>query len=213
MKKTKKRKYDSSRRKSQAMETRRLILEAARDLFIRNGYAGATIAMIADQAGVSQETIYAVFKNKKTILSDLVSFSLKGDDEQTPLLEQAKPQAILHLTDQKKQVELFAEDIAHIMVRMAPLFAIIREAGRNEPEIAEMLQEMLASRAENMKVVANALLSNGPLRKGIDVKYATDTIWALTSGEIFTLLINDRGWSREKYIQWLTDGLIAMLLT
>ena len=63
--KSTKREYDSSRRQAQAQETRRHILEAARKLFMERGYAGATAEAIASEAGVSAQTIYAIFKNKK----------------------------------------------------------------------------------------------------------------------------------------------------
>ena len=64
-----KRKYDSSRRQAQARETRRLITEAARNLFFDRGYSGATIDAIAQTAGVAAETVYAIFGSKRKILA------------------------------------------------------------------------------------------------------------------------------------------------
>jgi len=64
-----KRAYNSSRRKEQALQTRRQIVEAARSLFIARGYAGATIEAIAQEAGVAPETVYAAFGNKRAILA------------------------------------------------------------------------------------------------------------------------------------------------
>jgi len=34
----------------------------------------------------------------------------------------------------------------------------------------------------------------------------------LTSPDVFLLLRRDRGWSKEKYAQWLADMLIEVLL-
>ena len=56
-----KRKYDSTRRQSQARETRWRILKAAETLFLERGYAGATVEAIATRADVAPETIYASF--------------------------------------------------------------------------------------------------------------------------------------------------------
>src|SRR5260370_16885943 len=68
MSRTVKRHYDSSRRQEQSAETRRRIIAAARELFIRRGYGQATIAQIAETAGLAVETVYATFRNKAALL-------------------------------------------------------------------------------------------------------------------------------------------------
>jgi len=84
--KSTKREYDSTRRQAQANETRRHILEAARKLFMERGYAGATAEAIAAEAGVSAQTIYAIFKNKKRMLVSLMNVSpTTGLEDHTPM--------------------------------------------------------------------------------------------------------------------------------
>ena len=207
-----KRTYDSSRRKDQARQTRGQILEAARTLFTGRGYSGATMESIAREAGVAVETVYAIFGNKRAILSALVGVSLVGDDEPVPLLQREGPRAVMQEKDQSCQVELFAEDMAGIMGRMAPLFEVMRGAAKTEADIAAMLQKMLVERVEGMKVFVRALQSNGPLREGLTLEAAAETVWALTSGEVYTLLVQDRGWSAEKYQRWLADALARLIL-
>ncbi len=73
-----KRKYDSSRRKFLALETRKLITESARILFIERGYAGTTIESIAQASAVSTETVYAIFQKKRNILSHLLDIAVGG---------------------------------------------------------------------------------------------------------------------------------------
>src|SRR5882724_5684203 len=73
-----KRKYDSSRRRKQALRTRETILAAARDLFLRHGYAGTTIASIADAADVSVETIYKGFGGKPGLVRAISEKGLEG---------------------------------------------------------------------------------------------------------------------------------------
>jgi TetR/AcrR family transcriptional regulator of autoinduction and epiphytic fitness len=207
-----KRSYDSSRRKKQERQTRLQIIEAARRLFTERGYTGATIEAIALEAGVATETIYATFGSKREILSNLISVSLKGDDDPTPLLQRQGPMRTMKEKDQKKQIRLFAEDMTGIMQRVAPLFEVMRSAAKTEPDIAKMLQQMLGERVEGMKFFISALMTNGPLREGLNLEDAAETIWALTSGEIFTLLVADRGWPVEKYNQWLDSSLSILLL-
>ena len=207
-----KRTYNSSRRKEQALQTKHQIVEAARGLFIERGYAGATIDAIAQNAGVAPETVYATFGSKRAILSRLFEISLVGDDLPIPLLERPGPQAAISETDQHRQIELFADDIYNIISRVAPLFEVMRVAAKTEPEIAEMLENILNARVQGMMAFVRALMKNGPLRAGLTPEKAAETVWALTSAEVFTLLKTNRGWSEQKHKQWLADSLTRLLL-
>src|SRR5690349_8430258 len=66
-----KRSYRSPRREAQALETRSLILDSARALFTSRGYGGTTIEAVAADAGVSPQTVYTAFKNKRGLLVGL----------------------------------------------------------------------------------------------------------------------------------------------
>src|SRR5258706_430394 len=66
-----KRSYDSPRRREQAAATRRDILEAAQQLFERQGFAATKMAEIAGEAGVALKTVYAAFETKSGVLRAL----------------------------------------------------------------------------------------------------------------------------------------------
>src|SRR5918998_3356489 len=55
-------------RQRQALWTRRLIVDAARKLFLERGYTATTIEAIAKEADVAVSTVYAIYKNKRAIL-------------------------------------------------------------------------------------------------------------------------------------------------
>ena len=207
-----KRRYNSTRRKAQARETRLKIVEAACKLFTAYGYTGATIASIAQEAGVAPETIYAVFGNKRAILTRLIDISVGGDDEQIPLLERPGPQTVFQEFDPHQQLHLFAQDISTILERVTPIFEIMRLAAKTEPDIAELLQSLLKERLHNMEAFVQSLSKHGSLRDGLTETQAAETVWTLTSPEVFRLLIVDRGWSIGQYSQWLADALIRLLL-
>ena len=63
---------------------RQHILEAAIPVFERHGYRGATIKNIAEQAGVSDGTIYNVFEDKEAILFAVLDVLLRGNSNQEP---------------------------------------------------------------------------------------------------------------------------------
>ena len=51
---------------------RQAILDAAKDLFVRNGYASTSMDAVAAEAGVSKLTVYSHFNDKETLFSAAV---------------------------------------------------------------------------------------------------------------------------------------------
>lgn len=207
-----KRKYDSSRRKAQALETQTQILNAAREFFIERGYLGTSIESIAQKAKVAPETVYSIFGNKKSILTRVVDISVVGDENPIPLLVRSEIREIENEKDQSRQIQMFAKRIQLIMSRVAPMFEVMRSSAKTEPEIKTLIKGYLDARMQGMGYFIDCLRANGPLRKDLDKSTATETIWALTSAELYNLLIVDRGLSADEYEFWLTDTLTRLLL-
>lgn len=207
-----KRSYRSARRREQAEQTRLDILQAAREQFIQAGYTGATIKAIARQAGVAPETIYAAFGSKRALLAGLFSLAVGGDEQPIPLLQRPGPQAVLSEPDPVKRLHRFAADIVLILDRVAPLFGVARAAAKSEPEIDALLRAILAERLQTMREFSALIAAHGGLRPGLDIAGAAETIWALTSPELFSLLTGDLAWPRERYVAWLGASLARLLL-
>ena len=201
--------YRSRRRKEQAEETRARILEAAQGLFVERGYAGATIAAIAAEAGTAQETVYQAFGNKRALLAELVQRAVRGDDP-APILEQPGPIAVNRSADPTEQLRLFAEDVAKRLERAGPLMQVLADAGHGDPDLAALHQRFHQARRRNLRLFADALAANAPLRVGLP--QAADTVWALASPELHTLLTQTAGWSRKRYTVWLADTLMHALV-
>lgn len=53
--------YDSTRRREQARQSRRRVIDAAERMFLADGYSSTTVQAIAAAAGVSADTIYKSF--------------------------------------------------------------------------------------------------------------------------------------------------------
>ena len=211
--KSPKRTYDSSRRQAQANETRRHILEAARKLFIERGFAGATAETIAAEAGVAAQTIYAIFKNKKRILVSLMNVSpATGVEDHTPMAERDSVQAVSRERDRRRQLHIFAQVVANNLDQVSAVFEIMTGAAKMEPDLDRIIQKLNKQRLENMTFAVQQFAMNGPFRDNMDETYARDTVWTLTSSEVFVLLRRDSGWSKEKYAEWLADMLIRALL-
>ena len=57
---------------SRAERKRAAILQAASDVFLANGYVGASMDDVAARAGVSKQTLYKHFGDKETLFHELV---------------------------------------------------------------------------------------------------------------------------------------------
>ena len=205
-----KRQYDSSRRQAQACETRRVILRAAHDLFVEQGYARTTITDIARTAGVSPETIYASFKNKATVLARVWDVTVGGDDQEVIFHERPEIQAIRAEPDLAKRLMMHARMSTATARRMAPFALAVRAAAGAEPSAAEMLAEMGRQRYEGMGVMAREAAATGQL--AVSEQECRDIIWSMTDGTLWHELVVERGWSDERYAEWLGRVWVATLM-
>jgi AcrR family transcriptional regulator len=201
--------YRSPRRREQAASTRERILDSAARLFAERGFDGAAIAAIAADADVSPETIYAGFGNKRTLLGELVRRAVRGGD-QAPVTEQAGPRAVAAAKDPNEQLRLFAADVVLRLERVGPLLEVLAAAARAHAELAVLLARIHAERRANLGALVAALAAGGELRAEPDD--ALDTVWAIASPELHRLLTGTRGWTRERYCEWLAGSLAALLL-
>ena len=66
------------RRNRERQETRQAILDAARGMFVRNGYEATTMRGIADAVEYTPTAIYHHFKNKESLLTELCSCDFRA---------------------------------------------------------------------------------------------------------------------------------------
>jgi AcrR family transcriptional regulator len=207
-----KRKYASTRRAGQAAETRETVIATAREQFITVGWQGTTIAGVARSAGVSNETIYAVFGNKQALLRAVLERAVRRAEPDVPLLEQAGPQAVAAAPNQRAQIALFAKDITNVLGDVAELMAVVRAAAATDAELAALYRGFHDGRRRNLSFVAKALLDKGPLRDGMDADAATALLWRLASPELFLLMTDIEGLQAASYAEWLAGALVDALL-
>lgn len=210
--KPQRRPYRSRVRKAQAAETREAMLAAANGLFLQKGWVATTIADIAAAAGVSKETVYAVFGNKKALLRELIARAVRGTDHETPLVQQDGIVAIAQETDQARQIELFAAGIAKVLARVAPLMDVARAAAETDQAMSELYQELQRGRLNNLEWFAGALARNGALRDDMDSASAGRILWRLASPDLFLLMRRVEGASQEACVEWLSTSVKLLLL-
>jgi AcrR family transcriptional regulator len=208
----KRRRYDASRRQAAATQTRHAIAAAARELFLARGYAGATIAAIADAAGVSHETVYATFGPKPMLFRHLVEIALSGTDEPIPALERDIVRQVRAEPDPRRIIDLFTHTVRLLHERLAPLFAVLSDGARTDPDLRAFADELSARRVGHMRAFVADLVAKGGLRADLSPEMAADVIWVMNSPEFFLLCVRDRGWTPESFERWLADAWKRLLL-
>jgi AcrR family transcriptional regulator len=206
MKRKAARPYESSVRRRQAEDTRTRILEAARHVLERRGYAGATMDAIAGEAGVAVQTVYAVFGSKTGIVLDLIDRATFG-----PEYEQLVQRALAE--PESEQRLRFAAKIARsIYDAQSPILDLLQGASVVAPAVARLQKEREHTRYERQESVIAFLENAGRLRTGLKRESARDILWTLTGREPYRMLVRERGWSSQDYEDWVAGMLIAALL-
>ncbi|MYR05865.1 TetR family transcriptional regulator [Gordonia sp. SID5947] len=206
------RRYDSSRRRAAAEETRARILATARRLFIADGYAATTIAAIARQADVVPDTVYATVGRKAELFRVLIELALSGTGRPVPGAQRDYAMRIRATTDPRRKLAVYAEAITAIQARLAPLFLVLREASAVDTELKALWDEITRRRSDNMRVLAADLASTGATRADLTTDEIADVIWTMNSSEYYSLLVIDRGWSEQRFGEWLFDAWCRLLL-
>jgi AcrR family transcriptional regulator len=201
-----KRPYKSSVRQRQADDTRRRIVDAARNLLESKGFARMTIEAIAHRAEVSAQSVYAIFKSKTGILTELLDQASFGPD-----YEEVVRQALSE-DDPKTRLRLGAGVARQIRGAQSAAFDLLRGAGVVAPELAKLEQQRERLRYEREEGMIIFLRDTGSLRPGLDHRTARDIFWMLTGGDVYRMLVRERGWSPRKYQDWLADTLVHILL-
>ncbi len=208
----KRRRYDSPRRRAAALETRRAIAKAARELLLERGYTATTMAAIASAAGVSHETVYATLGPKPAVVRHLFETALSGADEPIAPLERDYARQVLSEHDPCRLIEIYARAMRLTHERLAGIYEVVSHAAPAAPELAAYLSEQIERRARVTRVIAEHLAEIGGLREDVTVQTAADVLFALHSSEFFQLLARDRHWEPDHFERWLGDAWKRLLL-
>jgi AcrR family transcriptional regulator len=206
----KRRAYTSDRRRAQARQTRRSILDAAHELFVARGYAATSVQAIAEHAGVAVQTVYAVFGSKRELLRQLIESTITGDDEPGPIAERPEAQAVGAELDARRRAELDAALSRSIIQRVAPIARVVTEAAASDPELAEMFEAVKAARRHEMTSAATVLAGPQGLRTPADE--AAATLYVLYSPQVADMLMHDYQWPPERYERWLARMLLQTVI-
>lgn len=204
--------YRSDLRRQQARRTRRVVVAAAAELFVRDGYAATTLDAVAAAAGVSRRTVVNAAGAKPALLSLAWDHCLVGDDEPVPMADRPMVTRIVACTDPAEAVRLWVDMIVDVQVRAAGLGAVIEAAADVDADAAALRERAETERLAGARSFAGHLDGIGGLRPGLTPDAAADLIWTLGDGTSYRRLVGLRGWGADAYRDWLRRAAAASLL-
>jgi AcrR family transcriptional regulator len=208
-----KRSYDATGRQARAQARRRAVVEAAHELFERDGFRATTIAAIARVAGVSAESVYKGFGTKAALAKAVFDLVIAGDDEPVPIPERPETRAVQAEPDVRRKIALYAETAALRGHRSAKVQLLIRDGRHVDDTLEEVWQSLLTERLTGMSLLAANFHATGQLRSDLTVDEVRDLLWTYISVELYELLVLDREWSLPRYTAWLTEAITAALVS
>lgn len=216
------RSYDARSRRERAelerADTRKRVLAAARVRFLADGYAGTKMLDIAAEAGVAIASVYRAGRSKAELIEMLLEMAVTGNDPgevpnqslRVAALDPPQYPQIAAEPDPQQQVQMIADLITGVLDRMGPLWTVLRDAASVDANAAATLRAMDDRRAAAFEVSV-ALLPAQQLRAS--PRESVDTLWALSSPEMYLMLRALRGWSHRRYRDWLRRTLLVLLLS
>jgi TetR/AcrR family transcriptional regulator, regulator of autoinduction and epiphytic fitness len=207
-----KRRYESSRRQEQARQTRRALLAAAAKLFVDPGYAATPLTTVAAEAGVAIQTLYAVFGNKRQLLSDLVDVTIAGDDKAVALAQRSFVAEVNALDDPKDKLRRYARHLAETNARQADVMIALAGAATADPDAAAIWRKNLDERRRGMTMFATELAGTHRLRSDRDLDAVVDVLWLAMDVRNYDWLVRQRGWTSEQYQDWYVATVAAAIL-
>ena len=191
-------------RQRQALWTRRLIVDAARKLFLERGYAATTMDTIAKEAGVAVSTVYAIYKNKRAILRAI----REAWHEQTHARE--INEEACRQPDPERRLEMVAHASRRQWEAGGAVVAVYQGAAAADREAAAELREALRGRRAALDRIVEGM--EAALRPDLDFARAAAILRALCRAELYRELVEESGWSPDEYEAWLLETLKEQLL-
>ncbi|GAB2585441.1 TetR/AcrR family transcriptional regulator [Kribbella endophytica] len=192
--------------------TRAKVLDAAAELFVRDGYGATALQDIAAAAGVAVQTIYYGFGNKQTVLKQVVDRSIAGDDEPVATMDRPWFQQAQAAKTADQHLRAHVDGTTEVLARVAPIMKMLEAAAASDANIAGLWPNS-DPRLTVQTEAAQSLLTKRGARKDVSTEHATDILYAVLSTELYLLLVTNRGWTSEHFADWAYDVLKPQLCT
>jgi AcrR family transcriptional regulator len=196
----------TGRRAEYAEQTRLAILDAARSLFLTQGYYATKVEQIASTARVAPATVYAVGGGKNGLLRTLIESAVHSP-ENAGLLD-----GIRAATDPATLIGLVVAASRAKFEQWSTLMRQVVAAAPQEPAVRASMEIAHEGLRGGLRLTAGRLAAMHALRDDLDAPQAADILWLYLCNAAYFIRTDDLGWSLDRSEQWLTGVLRRELL-
>jgi AcrR family transcriptional regulator len=207
-----KRQYRSPARTAAAEETRGRIREAARELFIAQGYQGTTLKDVAERAGVGERTLYDSYGNKLGLLRHTIAMLTMGDESRVPAADRPDAVAARELADPREAIAAHLRIGTELMNRAGDLILVSQAIPGVDADLERSIARGTQAAYEVHLRMARRLESRGELRPELSAAVAADIMFTLASPGVFHTLRRTRRWGQQRYQDWVVTTATQQLL-
>ncbi len=207
-----KRRYHAPRRTAAAARTREAIVRAAKEQFEQRGWAGTTVASIADAAGVSVKTVEAQFRTKAALLGLAVDYSIRGDLDPRPMPRRARVAAMEAAPDAATMLGLHAAHLRTVNERSARIAWAVEHAAASDDAVAALWQQMNGNRRFAVDWATATFLSKPGRRRGLRRQQVRAIFWNALDWGTYRTLTEHAGLTPAQFERWLESYYRALLL-
>ncbi len=136
--------------------------------------------------------------------------AMRGDEEDVRLLDRPEIRAVLAEPDLAKRLRTHAVVMTSVFRRTTPLFRALQGAASSESAAAAILAEFDARRLDAAGHYARAAAATGNL--AISEEECRDVLAATLDGALWHRLVEERGWTDERFAGFLGSMWIATLV-
>lgn len=197
-----KRAYRSQLRDEQAAATRARILDAAAELFGSGGYAGTTMAAIADAAGVSVETVQGNGP-KAMLLLAAVERAAAGEEGQEGIADRPMGREVAAEPDPERQLQKLADLLAWSHQRTWALWQQFGAAAASDAVVRTAYDGLLGRMQADWRRTVSELDERGLVGDGVDHEQLAITLWLICLPDAYQRLVIEAGWTTAAFKRWI----------
>ncbi|MFC5747301.1 TetR/AcrR family transcriptional regulator [Actinomadura rugatobispora] len=176
-------------RNARGRRSRAALLAAAREIVETEGVTAATMAAVAERAGVTRRAVYLHFASRADLISALFDHVNEAEDIQ------GRFAPVGDAPDAVTALEEFARRHAAYMPRILAVARAVERVAPTDPDAARHWETAMYWRYETNRALVRRLHDEGVLAPGWTVDTAADMLLALISNGVSETLLVERGWT------------------
>jgi TetR/AcrR family fatty acid metabolism transcriptional regulator len=158
------------------------LMQAALRVFARDGIDGASVAQIAEQAGIAKGSVYLFFDSKEALAGELVRYLFSyGDDGEATLRHEPEPLArVLRFCEAQQKM------VASLNSESSILLHMLGHAGKSRNDaLGRGIRQLVAESRFMIQALLDNARGRGMLPPEVDTARGAATVLACAYGTMY----------------------------